>query len=160
MTSEKWISYGAYKNLTAYEFLTIRSYFNDYNKLGIEKFLRSGDGITQGMRDFIADVLAEKKETKRPPGKRSHCDDRDFEIHWRVCILISRGWCRTGQSDKSASAAIAEVFGIEDDAVNKAYDKIEAWTKKEFGVTGMERLEQNMSQDDLDELYKRALLSP
>jgi hypothetical protein len=119
-----------YKDLTGYEKYFLDLYLNDYDKCHIDEFLRSGEKITQGMRDFIADVLTKNKKVSRPNGKRSSTKARDFEIYWRVAYLLYHGSSKTKAYD-----TVADLFNdngyddISTDVILKAYKRID----KEFG---------------------------
>ncbi len=143
-----WLNQGDYKNLKYYEGIVIHRYFDDYALVNVEEILRSGEDISQGMRDFIADILI--KKVGRPPGKRSSTKERDGEIHLKVSFLLYRGYKLTSNAKSNGAAAIAgELFGIEEDAALKAYQKTERdWNGR--GEVGVDVISQLFKDDKED----------
>ncbi|MGJ0484290.1 MAG: hypothetical protein ACR65R_07125 [Methylomicrobium sp.] len=117
------ISIGEYKDLALWELSVLAAYRHEYFDIKpLAKIVRDGVEISQGMRNFIADVMLGK--VIRPNGKRSSTGYRDIRIYNEIMELINDGVSLTSNAERSGAAAIiGEKFGISEDAALKAYQK-------------------------------------
>lgn len=118
MTYKTRVSYNGYDGLFAHEVTAIVGYMERNDPSELEFIIRQPPEShlsvrSQGMRDFIADVIAGKK--KRFPRKKPSTERRDFEIALAIDDLIFyEGYNLTSNRDKDGAAAIvAERFGLE-----------------------------------------------
>lgn len=117
-------SYGKYHPLDRlFEKRLIERYYLDYNPEPIAKLLRENKTISQGMRDFVADMITGK--IKRPNGKKASTLARDMELWREVDDLLRLGHQLTSLRIDGAGALdiVAGNHCMTEDAVKKAYDR-------------------------------------
>ncbi len=98
----------------------INKYLADHDPAEIESLLRSKDSLSPTMRNFIADVLTGKVKRKKPSTL-----SRDFEIYCRIKDLRDEYNLTSSTSNPCAASIAAEEFGLEDEAIIKAYQRVD-----------------------------------
>ncbi|MGZ8943016.1 MAG: hypothetical protein ACXW00_09640 [Methylobacter sp.] len=105
----------------------IAKYHVDYDLTDIEDLLRSDGALSPTMRNFIADILTGKIKRKKPSTLA-----RDFEIYCQIHELLENGYKLTSStSNPCAISIVSEKLGIEEDAVAKAYQRIDREIKED-----------------------------
>lgn len=114
------IKYGdrEYINLSTIEYIIIHRYLNEWDMDALTGEVRHADETTQGMREFIADVMSGK--ITRPKGKKSLTMSRDIEIYKEIKHLLQKG-------DRITSAinTVAKNRHMTPDAVRHVHSKEE-----------------------------------
>ncbi|WP_031429852.1 hypothetical protein [Methylomicrobium agile] len=110
-------SHDGYEGLYPHELIAIVGYMERRDASELERIIREPPKSpysvkSQGMRDFIADVIAGKKTR---PRKKPSTERRDFEIALAIDdLMFYEGYNLTSSWDKDGAAAIvAERFGLE-----------------------------------------------
>ena len=124
--------YEKYKKLSVFESIAI-SHFFDNDKERLVQLLISGNDLSSGMREFLADVVRGKAKLKR--GKRRQTIDMDFNIYGDMIMLLHEGHTLTSNRDGAGAALeIAKKYNIIDkngdfgeEAVIKKYEKIKGY---------------------------------
>ncbi|MGZ8943745.1 MAG: hypothetical protein ACXW00_13320 [Methylobacter sp.] len=128
MTYKTRVSYDGYEGLYSHEVTAIVGYMERNDPSELERIIREPPESrlsvrSQGMRDFIADVIAGKK--KRNPRKKASTERRDFEIALAIDdLMFFKGYNLTSSRDKDGAAAIvAGRFSVSEEAAIKAYQR-------------------------------------
>ncbi len=132
--------YEKYKKLTVFESIAI-SYFFDNDKERLVQLLISGNDLSTGMREFLADVVRGKAKLKR--GKRRQTRDMDFNIFDDITNLLDEGHTLTSNRDRGGAALeIAKKYNIIDkngdfgeEAVIKKYEKIKGYYEEDARIS-------------------------
>jgi hypothetical protein len=126
-------SHDGYEGLYPHELIAIVGYMERCDASELERIIREPPKSpysvkSQGMRDFVADVIAGKK--KRPPRKKPSTERRDFEMALAIDdLMFFKGYSlRSASGGKDGAAAIvAERFGIKgkdpEETTVKAYQR-------------------------------------
>jgi|APLak6261658528_1056013.scaffolds.fasta_scaffold64580_2 hypothetical protein len=126
------IDFGDYKALQIEESHMIDSYYGNYDLTPFAELLRKNKDMSQGMRDFIADILTGK--IKRPNGKKASTINRDIEIMFMVDELLNGGMSLTSSKNiDGAASSIAEKLHLTEEATLKAYQRAVKY-RRENGV--------------------------
>lgn len=118
--------YSAYDDLLYNELVAIVGYMERCDVTELESYIRNSPEQSQGMRDFIADIIAGK--LKRPKNKRGTNARRDFEIYLDVRDLMD-----VLITTEAAIAQVAPKFNLSEDAIESAYKRTK---RKEFSGRG------------------------
>ncbi len=126
---------GKYKELSFYEDHMVAMYYADYNKAPFVELIRSNADMSQGMRDFIADML--DGSIKRPRGKKASTLRRDMLMWQTVQDLLQKGYSLTSNAKRDGAGVIVgqDFDGIEEEAVIKAVQRIDKKIAAEYGIT-------------------------
>ncbi len=91
--------------------------------------------MSQGMRDFIADML--DGSIKRPRGKKASTLRRDMLMWQTVQDLLQKGYSLTSNAKRDGAGVIVgqDFDGIEEEAVIKAVQRIDKKIAAEYGIT-------------------------
>jgi hypothetical protein len=144
------VSYKNYRGLCTAESYIIKEYYETYDISLIANMVRLNADMTQGMRDFIGDILLGK--IKRPNGKRTSERRRDKSIYREVTRLLEKGKHLTPNKELEDCAIdiVAEKFNLQSDAVVKAYYRIKS-TRHKYGIkyfNGKGQIIDQMESDD------------
>lgn len=128
MTYKTRLPCHGYDGLFAHEIAAIVGYMERCDASELERIIRMPPESrlsvrSQGMRDFIADVIAGKK--RRPPGKKPSTERRDFEMALAIDdLMFFEGYNLTSSREKDGAAAIVgERYGESEDTAIKAYQR-------------------------------------
>jgi hypothetical protein len=121
MSYKTRVHYDDYEGLYAHESTAIVGYMERCDASELERIIREPPEShfsvkSQGMRDFIADVIAGKKT--RPKHKKRSTEREDFEIYLRVRDLMDMG-----ESRENAEAIVAKEIYKAESTVHKTYGR-------------------------------------
>jgi hypothetical protein len=116
-------SHDGYEELYPHELIAIVGYIERCDARELERIIREPPKSpyrvkSQGMRDFIADVIAGKKT--RPKHKKRSTEREDFEIYLRVRDLRDMNVTR-----ENAEAIVGEEINKPQDTIHKAYSRMQ-----------------------------------
>jgi hypothetical protein len=132
--------YEKYKKLSVFESIAISHFFHN-DKERLVQLLISGNDLSSGMREFLADVVRGKAKLKR--GKRRQTIDMDFNIYDDMNMLLHEGHTLTSNRDGAGAALeIAKKYNIIDkngdfgeEAVIKKYEKIKGYYEEDAKIS-------------------------
>lgn len=109
-------------HVTLNELSALLEWSEKHELSGIESLIRSGD-ISPAARDIIADIFTGKRRRKKGAKSTEH---RDSEIYSEILNLLANGHKLTSSSYNrdGAAAIVADTRGLNEDAVIKAYQRI------------------------------------
>lgn len=112
------------KHITLNEFFALLDWSDKNDLSGIENLIRNED-ISPAARDIIADIFIGKRRRKK--GAKS-TETRDQKIYGKVLRLMGNGHKLTSSAynKDGAAAMIADASGLNEDAVIKAYQRIDS----------------------------------
>jgi hypothetical protein len=121
--------YEKYKKLFLFESIAICHFFEG-DKENLIQLLISGNDLSSGMREFLADVVRGEAKLKR--GKRRQSIDRDSVIFFDMTELLYEGYTlRPNRGGDGAALEIAKKYNIVDkhgdfgeETVIKIYQKV------------------------------------
>ncbi|MGH8497195.1 MAG: hypothetical protein ACRERV_00020 [Methylococcales bacterium] len=122
--SQTRYSYCGYAGLFTDEFLTIVAYMELCDKKSLERIIRDPEGVkSQGMRDFVADIVTGK--LKRKPRKKKSTIRRDIDITLDINELMFYDGLNltSNRAANGAAVIVSERYGVTEDVALKSYIK-------------------------------------
>ena len=124
------LNYQGYELSFPHEAPVAVAYIERCDPLPLSELIKSDIVLSQGMKDFVADVVTGK--LRRKPGQRRTTEREDFEIFLLIRDFMDEGCCFERAIAKTADILYpyASSSRSKDETLKKAYDRINI---KHFG---------------------------